>query len=397
MPHTRHRFLTSQIQKDMKWAPVVSLLGMRQVGKTTLARSVANDYLTLDDDAVLIRFPSHEWADLEGRKGSLCIDEAQKAPGLFDRVKLIVDRTRKPGRFLLTGSVRFLSMKQIRESLTGRTSILELLPLTLAESHGLPPSRFFEAILKSHKQGIFKTTSQFKSRFSSEQVAHYLEVGGLPGICFKRNTEIRKQIFGLHLDTLLSRDLRIFYPTSLELTQLRTLAAELARLQGDPLNHTALARKVGVSAPTVRRLLSALQALFLIRPCGGTFYFEDQGIASFLLPSVQNPKHLSLFDRRRVLFQELFSQLNYQYRGIFTLSHYQTRGGIDVPFLMQFHDGTEIAIVIDETQSASDRSQKSLTWLKKIKKNLIGIIVNAGSDVFVTRHGHLVVPIERFF
>jgi len=135
MPHLRLRILENQIRHDLSWSPVVSVLGMRQVGKSTLLSQLGKTYMTLDDDETLRKFERGDWSTVEASETPLVIDEAQKSPGLFDRVKLIVDRRKRPNQFLLTGSVRFLSRKQIRESLTGRTSLLELLPLTLAESH----------------------------------------------------------------------------------------------------------------------------------------------------------------------------------------------------------------------------------------------------------------------
>src|SRR5262245_61196669 len=111
MPHLRHRYLRKNIESDLSWSPVVSVLGMRQVGKTTLLRQIGGDYRTLDDDGFLRKLEQGIWTEIESGKSPMTIDEAQKAPGLFDRVKLIVDQRRRPGQFLLTGSVRFLSKK----------------------------------------------------------------------------------------------------------------------------------------------------------------------------------------------------------------------------------------------------------------------------------------------
>src|SRR4051812_45070368 len=111
---------------------------MRQVGKSTLLRQIGSSYLTLDQEEFLQKLDRGDWSEVESASPPAVIDEAQKSPRLFDRIKLLVDRRKRPGQFILTGSVRFLSRKQIRESLTGRTSLLELLPLTLAEAHSKP-------------------------------------------------------------------------------------------------------------------------------------------------------------------------------------------------------------------------------------------------------------------
>ena len=62
MAHLRNRILEAEIRKDLKWSPVVSVLGMRQVGKSTLLRQIGANYLTLDDDQLQRKFELGEWA-----------------------------------------------------------------------------------------------------------------------------------------------------------------------------------------------------------------------------------------------------------------------------------------------------------------------------------------------
>jgi predicted AAA+ superfamily ATPase len=77
MPHLQHRYLAALIQKDLKWSPVVSILGVRQSGKTTLLRQISDHYITLDDDSILRMFDKGDWALLESSQKPLLIDEAQ--------------------------------------------------------------------------------------------------------------------------------------------------------------------------------------------------------------------------------------------------------------------------------------------------------------------------------
>src|SRR4051812_8504759 len=107
MPHTRARFLAALNQKSLKFWPIVCLVGARQVGKSTFLKQLKDyTYSTLDDPGL------YELA-LKNPKTLLkppcIIDEAQKVPSLFDAVKMDVDEKRIPGKFILTGSVRFSS------------------------------------------------------------------------------------------------------------------------------------------------------------------------------------------------------------------------------------------------------------------------------------------------
>jgi len=118
--------------------PVVSVTGPRQSGKTTLVQSVFSDkkYINLED------LDTREFA-LNDSRGFLAtcgrgaiIDEAQRAPGLFSYIQAEVDRNKKSGRFILTGSQNLLSRENISQTLAGRVAILKLLPFSIEELKG---------------------------------------------------------------------------------------------------------------------------------------------------------------------------------------------------------------------------------------------------------------------
>ncbi|MCM2324144.1 MAG: AAA family ATPase [Oligoflexia bacterium] len=393
MPHERSRYLSTALRTTLTWSKTVSLLGMRQVGKTTLIRQLVDRYVTLDDDQLLRRLEQGNWADIETPAAPLAVDECQKFGPLFDRIKLIVDQRKKPGQYILTGSVRFLSKKGIRESLTGRTVALELLPMTLSESHRRPASGFLRSAIEEETRALLAEAGK-RSRFKRSDVMKFAETGGLPGICFKRSPAIRRDLLNAHLETLLSRDLRFLYSTRIPYPRLKALFGELARHQGERTNLASLARKINTSIPTLQAVFAAFEGLFLIRPVGDTYYVEDQGLASVAIPGVGESE---LHRLRRVVFQELWSQLSYQFRGEFTLENYRTRGGIEVPFLIRFNAGPILAICVDETEGASDKTQKSLTWLRKREPRAKGLVFHNGSAAYVSPGGHLALPFHTIY
>lgn len=155
----------------MKWSPAVGLIGMRQTGKTTLVRELAEIYFTFDDANNLARFETGGLAVLQAGPYPMILDEVQKAPLLFDQIKIEIDRRRTPGRFGLTGSVRFSARKAIRESLTGRVVTFELLPLTLSESYEQSMTSFLHTVWKEDSPQ--KLTKLLKSKdFSTRGGAH---------------------------------------------------------------------------------------------------------------------------------------------------------------------------------------------------------------------------------
>lgn len=136
--------------------PVTVVTGARQTGKSTLVRDLApageRPYFTLDDLDVLeqaIDAPD----DLVAHAERLTLDEVQRAPQLLLAVKRAVDRRRRAGRFLLTGSANLLLMHQVSETLAGRATYLTLWPMTRREQLGMGRAGIWQELLdaKDHE------------------------------------------------------------------------------------------------------------------------------------------------------------------------------------------------------------------------------------------------------
>ncbi|MGE3800658.1 MAG: AAA family ATPase [Candidatus Kapaibacterium sp.] len=113
--------------------PAVALVGPRQCGKTTLARSFEGKYFDLEQETERLRLDL-EWDQLIERSELVILDEAQSWPEIFVRLRGAIDENRKQmGRFLLLGSVSPALMVQVPESLAGRLSVIELTPLLFSE------------------------------------------------------------------------------------------------------------------------------------------------------------------------------------------------------------------------------------------------------------------------
>src|SRR5437879_629568 len=132
------RHIAVRLLAGLRRAPVILLQGARQTGKSTLVRWLARgrhraEYLTLDDAVTLAAAQRDPAGFLAGFPGPVILDEIQKAPGLMPAIKLAVDRDRRPGRYLLTGSANVMALPQISESLAGRIELHVLWPFSEGE------------------------------------------------------------------------------------------------------------------------------------------------------------------------------------------------------------------------------------------------------------------------
>jgi predicted AAA+ superfamily ATPase len=213
------------------------------------------------------------------------------------------------------------------------------LPFTIAEAVGQPLPNLCERLLKARTP---KQLEFFNARHSGPHVMErYLVQGGLPGICFFRDAHVRAEKFEAQLDTLLNRDIRQIYPTTLLYSSLRALMKHLARNQGRPFEIADAARASQISRVSLKRLLFALEALFLIRVVPAlegskpTIFLEDQGMASWL------SKHAldSADDIVRGLYANLRQELHYRPELGGHISHWRTRNDAEVPLVFDSRHG----------------------------------------------------------
>src|SRR5690606_11770378 len=118
-----HRIITEPLKLLLTQFPAVVLLGPRQVGKTTLTKYLLASeeyiYLDLEDDRDLARMENADFIFEQYRNRCIVLDEIQRMPDLFRQLRPVIDRDRRPGRFILTGSASPALVKGVSESLAG--------------------------------------------------------------------------------------------------------------------------------------------------------------------------------------------------------------------------------------------------------------------------------------
>ena len=262
------RMLISSLRAAAAGFPVVVVLGARQVGKTTLARSVfpAHRYFDLEDPLTADRFRRDARFELDAADGAgLVLDEAQAVPAVFAALRGAVDARRSDfGRFVVLGSAQPALVRGMSESLAGRAAIIELDPLTASEAAtGESPLSWRDVWLK----------------------------GGLPDAL---RGDFRAW-WDSYLRLVLERDLPR-YGVQADPLFMRRLLTMLAHQHGGLLNSSALGSSLGVSHHTVLRHLDVLEAIYLVRRLQPYFrnigkrltkspkvYLRDSGLLHHLL------------------------------------------------------------------------------------------------------------------
>jgi predicted AAA+ superfamily ATPase len=407
MSHLRNRYLETILRKTLSFSSIVGIIGHRQVGKTTLLEEVCASYETLDSKITRqeVEKDPEKFLAKKTRRAPLGIDECQIEPEIFPALKEHVRKNKKPGQFLLSGSIRFTSRKAIQESLTGRIISFELLPFTVSELESKPLPQWGPKALKygdlSHLyndlKGSLSLHSAHLTRYS-KLIDTYFVQGGLPGICFIRDRKLRDLKIDAQLETLLDRDLRFLQKTSLSYTTIRSLCSVLAKRQGQPLDYTFLQGQTGISTPTIKKLLYALEGIFLIRLIpieggrkGHSVFFEDQAEAHRL----GGDSHSERDRVTHFLFQQFRAQFEYQLGGRSEAFQYRTRGGAIVPVCFRNSDGV-LGIIPLESPDETARSLASAnSFLKSYDRSKILMLYRGhyGKEAHISQPRILIAPI----
>ncbi len=302
------RHLTPALRKAAASYPVVTLTGPRQSGKTTLVRAEFGDHLYVSLEAPDLRLQALEDPrSLLAQSDRMVIDEIQRAPALLSYIQVLVDEDRRARRFIVTGSHNLLLMKSVAETLAGRTAVLTLHPLLLAELRG--------------KQNIDAANLDRIDTAGWEAPAGCLWetlVTGFYPCIHDRRVDAGDWLAG-YFRTYVERDLREVERVS-DLPMFENFVRLAAARTGQGLNLSALANDVGVTQQTVRRWLDALQVGFLVTTLPAHFasyrkrvrkrprpHFMDTGLACYLL-GVRDATTLERYALRGSIFGRSWSR-----------------------------------------------------------------------------------------
>jgi len=347
--------------------PVVTVLGPRQSGKTTLVRRLFPNHtyvnLELPDDRLLAAADPHSF--FKRYTEPLVIDEIQRVPALLSHIQVLVDEDRgRKGRFILTGSQQMDLRAAVSQSLAGRTALLKLLPLSLAE---------IEA-----------------SGRHSDRDDHLFR-GLMPGLYEEPLPPER--FYANYYQTYVERDVRQFANIR-NLIAFETFVKLLAGRVGQIVNLSALSGSTGVSATTLGQWLGILEASFIafrLPPYFENFgkrlvkapkvYFVEPGLAAYLL-GIREAAQAAVSPSLGGLFENLVvveALKSFHNRGVEAdLFFYRDSGGLEADLLASMRERL-IPLEIKASRTFSPEFCKGFPRLKALSPKIAeGIVVYAG-------------------
>lgn len=320
------RKIKKRILKNVSFFPAVAILGPRQVGKTTLVKSLRaelqkpTEYFDLEDPQVAKRFEEAPSLSLESlRHKTVIFDEIHRLPNIFPLLRGEIDGHREAGRFIFLGSASFDLLKNTSESLAGRISYLEMSPLLFSE-------------LDTLNQDNFLNTHWFR--------------GGFPTAYLAPDAELWHQWFSSFVATYLEKDLPQLGMTT-EPKEMGRLLTMLAHQSGNMLNNSNLAKSLGVSVTKTIQQVDFLEKTLLVRKLEPfhsnsrkrlvktpKLYIRDSGMLHFLL---RIPNYDAL------LGHPLSGN---SWEGYVTEQVISKLSWLDVPYFYRTADGSELDLVI---------------------------------------------------
>jgi uncharacterized protein len=393
---------------------VVVVQGARQVGKTTLVTHVVEQLggrlVTLDDELSRAAADADPAGFLrQNPEGLLVVDEVQQVPALIPALKLLVDRDRRPGRFLLTGSANLLRMPTMQDSLAGRAENVDLYGFSQGELTGVT-DRFLDRVLAGES---------FFGYDSDRTRSGYLELacaGGYPEALARPAGRRRSAWISNYVRRIVERDAADISALQ-RLAELPQLLRLLSARNATELNVSHLAADSGIPARSLAPYLDLLETLFLIHriPAWSTNLSNrvvsrpkvallDSGIAADLVnvsaagAGVSANPQIAGQLLEGFVIGELKRQLSWSDVDA-RLFHYRDRDGAEVDLVAETKDGRIIAI---EVKAASTVSSRDVKWLKRMRDRLgdrfvAGFVLHTGPTTAPFSERITALPIDALW
>ena len=389
-------------------SPVVLVHGARQTGKSTLVKHIAeNDYparyLTFDDSGILSAAQNNPYDFISGYSENLVIDEVQRVPEIFLAIKSFVDKNRKAGKFILTGSANVLLLPKVSESLAGRIEILNLFPLSQCELSNANIN-FIDELFGNN----LKPKDILRKK---NDLANKVVTGGFPEMLTRRDRERQNAWFKSYFTTILQRDVRDISNIE-KLSELPRLLSLFSARAGTLLNFAELSRSAAIPQTTLKRYTSLLEAIFMINilPAWSgnlskrliktpKLYLNDTGLLSHLAGFEQEKVLSDALSWGRMLenfvLMELLKQSSWSKFNL-SLYHYRSASGQEVDFIIERSDGKLLAVEVKATSkiTASDFNHIK-SFAEETGKNFLrGIVFYTGRESIPFAKNLFALPVE---
>ena len=373
---------------------IVALVGPRQTGKTTLAQNIADDrsmeFITLDDRQSRL-FALDDPDGFIKQLDCAVISEIQRAPELIFALKKTVDENRRPGQFLITGSVDLFKSGISPDSLAGRVETIKLLPFSQAEIELRQPPGFLENAFNGDFPGMQKDAG------ATADLIKRVLAGGYPEALAKHVPSRRRAWLVAYAESLATRDIADI--ASVEKKEdLSKLIAHAAIAAGQTLNMSELAAPLRVDSKTVDRWLMLLEHMFIVQRVPAwhrndlkrlvkapKLHFLDSGLLAGLCDVSESSIAADRTKLGPILEGFVFSELAKliaRSAGDVSIYHYRDRDGTEVDFVLERRQ----QVVGIEVKSAASVKPNDLRGLRRIQainadNFACGIILHDGDRI----------------
>ena len=287
-----HRTLERKFLKMSSFFKAVLVTGARQVGKTTMLKHLAENenrtYVSMDNQMARALAKTDPVLFFQTYKPPIIIDEIQKAPELFEQIKIMCDETDERGLFWLTGSQQYHMISNIRETLAGRIGILELYSLSKNETDNI----IFQNELDFTLDCLLER-QKVSGKNDITDIFDHIWRGGMPA-ALDADEEQRQEYFNSYIETYLMRDVSEESGIT-DTVRFRRFLNACAALTAEQVNYSTLAEAADISQPTAKAwllLLESLGIIYLLKPFANNeikrlaktpkLYFCDTGLCAYL-------------------------------------------------------------------------------------------------------------------
>ncbi len=282
------RHIEPILKRRATQAKSILLTGPRQVGKSTLFKHLFSDVnqVTFDDDILLAQATEDIGLFLLNNPCPLMIDEVQKCPSVFNRIKIILDNTEKKTNYFFTGSQKLQLMESVSESLAGRVSVMELDGLSMREINDIDFNKHFvpsDDYIAAREKKLKKYTDIWKT----------IHRGFYPELYADPEREWT-DFYQSYVKTYLERDVNKLIKVGNHLTFVKFMTAVAART-GQILNYANISSETGVGEITIKEWISILEKsgiVYILKPYASgalsraiktpKIYFRDTGLCCYL-------------------------------------------------------------------------------------------------------------------
>lgn len=391
---TIERAITPRLLAALSDTPAVMLIGPRQAGKSTLVQGLAAGahparYVSLDDLRTLEAARRDPVGFIDSVEGPFAIDEIQRAPELLLPIKAAIDRERRPGRFVLTGSAQVMLLPTVSESLAGRVEVHTLWPFSQAEIEGAT-GQIVDLLVGDSAR--FPAAAAVSRTELVERVAR----GGFPEAVARR-PDRREEWLTAYLSAIVQRDLRDLANIE-RLAEVPAVLASLAARVRAPLNKTDVSSSVGIPRTSLDRYLTLLEHVFLVcrLPAWHTNRIKQITKApKLLLSDSALLAHLLRADPRRLaedesllgpvlecfVGMELAKQLSAANVRA-SLGHLRTARGAEVDFVLEGPGGRLAGVEVKTSATVRGEDFKHLAALRdRLGERFVrGVVLYAGAE-----------------